>query len=249
VPGDVRERQLCTCLHGMTALSPSLSLSECESPLLSSLSLPTISIDLSLSLSPTSTSSSRSLYFQLQVKADAEWINRGSTGSNSFVMSRCLSVLSLLAAMATVAVVLLPSAFCLSLPSILSSNMVLQRSPQSAQLWGSASAGNVVTVTLDGAQSLQTMAQQDGSWSLQLPAQAASVDRNLTIAGDGQTLQLSNVAFGEVFLCAGQSNMQVGRGGSRDRTAAADRRQRVLPPSDVAAVCCALSASCSSRPT
>ena len=134
-------------------------------------------------------------------------------------MTRCLSALWQLAA---VAAVLLPFAACLSLPSILSSNMVLQRAPRSAQLWGSATAGSVVTVTLDGAQAQQALAQQDGSWSLQLSPQPAGVDRSLNVTGDGQTVQLSNIAFGEVFLCAGQSNMQVlGRGDSGQQRAAA----------------------------
>ena len=121
-------------------------------------------------------------------------------------MLRSISLLLLLglAALATLA----PSpTTALTLPQAISSNMVLQRAPQRARVWGTAQANAIVTLTLDSAQ-YKTFADDGGEWSFDFPAQQASVDRTLSIAGDGQTVKLSNVAFGDVYICSGQSNME-----------------------------------------
>ena len=96
----------------------------------------------------------------------------------------------------------------LMLPQAISSNMVLQRGPQQAQVWGTAAAGSVVVLQLDSAQ-YKTFADADGNWIYAFPAQQASTDRTLTITGDGQTIKLANIAFGDVYVCSGQSNMEM----------------------------------------
>ena len=117
-------------------------------------------------------------------------------------MYRILSLVAVLAVLA----VLLPSISSLTVPIAISSNMVLQRGPQQAQVWGTAAAGSVVVLQLDSAQ-YKTFADADGNWIYAFPAQQASTDRTLTITGDGQTIKLGNIAFGDVYLCSGQSNM------------------------------------------
>ena len=98
----------------------------------------------------------------------------------------------------------------LTLSNLFSSNMVLQRSPHQALMWGWASTGATVTVTLDdGSNVNSTAAGSDGRWTAQLPAQSVSFDRTITVSDGSTTLTLSNVAFGDVYLCGGQSNMQV----------------------------------------
>ena len=93
----------------------------------------------------------------------------------------------------------------LLLPSAMSSHMVLQRAPRQARVWGEAGVGSVVTVTLDGLPPLRTFADSNGTWLLALPPQPASINRTLLISADGDSLTLHNVAFGDVYLCAGQS--------------------------------------------
>ena len=93
----------------------------------------------------------------------------------------------------------------LLLPSAISSHMVLQRAPSQARLWGEAGAGSEVTVVLDGHSPLKTFANSNGSWLLSLPPQAASTGRSLLINADNASVTLENIAFGDVFLCAGQS--------------------------------------------
>ena len=116
-------------------------------------------------------------------------------------------------------VVLLEPASALFIPQAISSNMVLQRAPQSARLWGWAAAGSTVSVTLDS-DGYKVLAAADGSWEVDFPPQQASINRSVVIAGDDQTVTLSNVAFGDVYICSGQSNMEFSVGDSFDNATA-----------------------------
>lgn len=86
-------------------------------------------------------------------------------------------------------------------------NAVLQRDRE-VNIWGWADAGEKVTVSYKGT-SAETTAGEDGSWLVQLPAMAASFEPcDLTIAGNN-TLTFSNVVVGDVWVCGGQSNMEM----------------------------------------
>ena len=100
-----------------------------------------------------------------------------------------------------------------TLPRVVGSNMVLQRDMQ-VPIWGWASAGEEVTITLsaeaEGVEPISTttvVADADGSWQVKLPAMAAGGPYTLQIKGNN-TLELTNVLFGEVWVCSGQSNME-----------------------------------------
>ena len=105
------------------------------------------------------------------------------------------------------------SVSALHLPQAISSNMVLQRAPQSARIWGWAAAGSTVAVTVDSA-AYKVTVKPDGSWTVEFPPHPASVNNTITITGDGQTTTLANVAFGDVYICSGQSNMEFSVGDS-----------------------------------
>ena len=95
------------------------------------------------------------------------------------------------------------------LPTFLGSNMVLQRAPQRAALWGrGAVVGETVTATLRDAPASSSTATVDGSgaWSLSLPPQPASTGLTLAVhfSATGRSSVLTNVAFGDVYLCSGQ---------------------------------------------
>ena len=102
----------------------------------------------------------------------------------------------------------LPILHSLSLPNAISSNMVLQRAPQSSRLWGTASPSSTVTVHLDQSPPYATLASATGEWVITLTPHPASVNHSLTITADSRTVTLTNVAFGDVYLCSGQSNME-----------------------------------------
>jgi len=96
------------------------------------------------------------------------------------------------------------------LSSTLGSNMVLQRGPQQATVWGFATPGVVITTTMDITTTLTTTVGADGIWRQQLPATAASSTAHTFgfNSSTGQTASMENVVFGDVYLCGGQSNMQ-----------------------------------------
>ncbi|HTR42116.1 MAG TPA: sialate O-acetylesterase [Pseudomonadales bacterium] len=83
-------------------------------------------------------------------------------------------------------------------------NMVLQRR-MSVPVFGTASPGEEVTVTFRG-QTKTTQTGADGKWQLKLDPMEAGGPFEMIIKGRN-TLSLTNVMVGEVWLCAGQSNM------------------------------------------
>ena len=98
----------------------------------------------------------------------------------------------------------------LTLPGVISDHMLLQQG-QADPVWGWDAPGTKITVTFAG-QSYETTAGADGSWQVKLAAPtASSTPQTLTIAGT-TTVIISDVLVGEVWLCSGQSNMEMGVG-------------------------------------
>jgi len=95
----------------------------------------------------------------------------------------------------------------LSLPKVLDSSMVLQRAPKTAQVWGWATPASSVAISLDNQSVAQATADATGLWRAMLPAQPASTGHTLQFTAAGSTITLDDIAFGDVFLCAGQSHM------------------------------------------
>jgi sialate O-acetylesterase len=87
---------------------------------------------------------------------------------------------------------------------LFSDNLVLQRST-SVAVWGTADAGEAVTVSIAG-QEKKTKAGKDGKWMLRLDPLKAGGPFELTIAGKNK-VTAKDVLVGEVWLCSGQSNM------------------------------------------
>jgi sialate O-acetylesterase len=96
------------------------------------------------------------------------------------------------------------------LPSLFTDNMVLQQQAACA-VWGWAKAGSTITVSPSWAKQKYT-AKTDatGKWKLKVNTPAASyTPYALNVSGDGPVIQLKNVLIGEVWLCGGQSNMEM----------------------------------------
>ena len=92
------------------------------------------------------------------------------------------------------------------LPGFFGSHMVLQQK-QPIKLWGWADANESITATI-GENSATATADGQGKWKLELPAMPASNDAvTLTVKGNN-TIELTDVLIGEVWLCSGQSNME-----------------------------------------
>ena len=96
------------------------------------------------------------------------------------------------------------------LPHLVSDNMIIQQQTD-VRLWGWAKPGKTVTVTTSWSdQRVETKADKQGRWLLTVKSPKASYEP-LSITfddGDGQ-VTIQNVLAGEVWVCAGQSNMEM----------------------------------------
>ena len=107
---------------------------------------------------------------------------------------------------------------------VLSDGMVLQAAPSFSVLWGRApSFLGRMTVRIDGVEVLldeavqeQAWLRDNGShfvtWHLELPPQPAGGPHELQVDAEfwDESITLAGVLFGDVFICGGQSNMQMG---------------------------------------
>ncbi len=89
--------------------------------------------------------------------------------------------------------------------NIFSSHMVLQRD-KPIRVWGTASAGETVTVSL-AEKSAKAKTDRSGRWSVTLPAMPHGGPHTMRIRGKQETI-LEDILVGEVWLCSGQSNME-----------------------------------------
>ncbi len=85
---------------------------------------------------------------------------------------------------------------------------VLQRD-QPIRLYGQAKAGSEIRIEL-GNQSTVARADAGGQWSATLAAMREGGPYSLRASGGGESQQIDDVLVGDVFLCTGQSNMQLG---------------------------------------
>ncbi len=92
-----------------------------------------------------------------------------------------------------------------TLPYILSDNMVLQRDIP-VNIWGWANPGEKVTVAI-GTQKVSVKTGKNGEWKVQLKPTPAGGPYEMTIKGKN-ALALKNIMYGDVWVCGGQSNME-----------------------------------------
>ena len=98
-----------------------------------------------------------------------------------------------------------PAQAAVTMPKVFADHMVLQRDMPVA-VWGWADAGEKVTVRF-GHQNKTSMPDATGRWQVALDAMPANASaQELTIVGTN-TVVIRDVLVGEVWLCAGQSNM------------------------------------------
>ena len=105
------------------------------------------------------------------------------------------------------------------LPALFSDGMVLQQGAK-ILVWGWANEREDVQVTFRG-KKVKTMAQ-DGKWRVTLPAFKAGGPYELVVQGWNR-IEIKNVLVGEVWICSGQSNMELPLKGAFDgESASAD---------------------------
>ncbi|HET7084546.1 MAG TPA: sialate O-acetylesterase [Rhizomicrobium sp.] len=100
-----------------------------------------------------------------------------------------------------------PAAAAPLLHPMFADHAVLQRD-QPIRVYGQSAPGTQVQVHLGGT-AATVRAESNGQWSVTLPAMAAGGPYTLQVDGGGQSQQIQDVLVGDVFLCTGQSNMQL----------------------------------------
>lgn len=94
------------------------------------------------------------------------------------------------------------------LASLFTSNMVLQQQ-SNVPIWGWDKAGSSVTISASwNKKSYKTRANANGKWMVKISTPVYGGPYTVTIS-DGNTIKLDNVLIGEVWLCTGQSNMEI----------------------------------------
>lgn len=123
------------------------------------------------------------------------------------------------------------------LPAFFSDNMVLQQQCQ-ANFWGWAQADQSLKIktSWDNA-TYKVQADEQGAWKVQLQTPSAGGPYTISVSAGKEQLKLENVLIGEVWFCAGQSNMeqpmkgypaQSITNGTRDILLSGDQQLRLL---------------------
>jgi sialate O-acetylesterase len=109
-----------------------------------------------------------------------------------------------------------PVCATVTLPSFFTNYMVLQQQ-SNVPMWGWARPGAGITITTSwNGKKYSIVASSAGEWKTRIATPAAGGPFQVTVS-DGTPVVLSNVLIGEVWLCSGQSNMEMPMKGFRDQ--------------------------------
>lgn len=96
----------------------------------------------------------------------------------------------------------------IKLPAVFGDNMVLQQLTEVA-FWGHGNQNANITVKASwNSKSYSVRSGNDGSWKLKVSTPSAGGPYTVTVS-DGKAITLKNVMIGEVWVCSGQSNMEM----------------------------------------
>jgi len=105
---------------------------------------------------------------------------------------------------------LFPPSFCdadIKLPALISDNMVLQQD-SNAPIWGWAEPSEQIKITLADLPPVETVADKTGKWLVKIKIPKAGGPCEMVVRGKN-ILLVKNIMFGEVWVCSGQSNMEM----------------------------------------
>ena len=96
----------------------------------------------------------------------------------------------------------------IKLPAVFSDNMVLQQK-SIVKLWGKSIETKQITITASWLNMpINVLSDANGNWKTNIKTPKAGGPYSLSFS-DGTNFTLNNVMIGEVWFCAGQSNMQM----------------------------------------
>lgn len=104
-------------------------------------------------------------------------------------------------------VIAAPASADVTLPHVFGSHMVLQRD-RAIPVWGWADPEEKVSVQIGDQPAVTTAADKTGAWRVTLPEMPAGGPLTVKVVGKN-TITFDDVLLGEVWLCSGQSNMEM----------------------------------------
>ena len=100
--------------------------------------------------------------------------------------------------------------------SMLGDNMVLQRNSE-VKLWGKADPNQKLNIAIGwNKEKIATTANAKGEWLVKTKTTEAGGPYTICITSGKEKVLLQNILLGEVWLCSGQSNMEMPIGGFGD---------------------------------
>ncbi|MBU1097545.1 MAG: sialate O-acetylesterase [Bacteroidetes bacterium] len=96
----------------------------------------------------------------------------------------------------------------IEIPSIFSDNMVLQQNAN-APIWGEAIPGTKIIVNTSWGFSGDVVSDKEGKWQVNIKTPKAGGPFQISVSSDDTLITYKNVMTGEVWLCSGQSNMEM----------------------------------------
>ena len=105
---------------------------------------------------------------------------------------------------------IIPAAAEIKMNPLFTDNMVMQQKSD-APVWGKAAPGAKIKVTTSwNKKSYTAEADKDGKWMVKVRTPKAGGPYSMKVSENGETpLIINNILIGEVWLCSGQSNMQM----------------------------------------
>ncbi|MFZ4670776.1 MAG: sialate O-acetylesterase [Flavobacterium sp.] len=97
----------------------------------------------------------------------------------------------------------------IKLPSIIASNMVLQRNT-TVKIWGWANPSEKITIKTSWiSEALKVTTPDNGRWEIAIKTTLSKEPQTIQLKSSESTINIENIVFGEVWICSGQSNMRM----------------------------------------
>jgi sialate O-acetylesterase len=97
----------------------------------------------------------------------------------------------------------------ISLPAIISDNMVLQADTD-APIWGKAEPNSTIAITCSwNRKTVEINTDEQGKWTAKIRTPKKGEQLSITITCGKETKTINNILIGDVWLCSGQSNMEM----------------------------------------
>lgn len=96
----------------------------------------------------------------------------------------------------------------IELPSLISDNMVIQQN-SNIKIWGKASPNTLIKLESSWGEAGETKSDNNGKFEYSIKTPEAGGPYTLSIGVKDSVVKISNILSGEVWLCSGQSNMEM----------------------------------------